>query len=174
MKGRIALFVIVAILFAAAGFYANSQRLAPEPVTPSASEVFFSQQFAAPDGKQETMDKWKGKLLVVNFWATWCPPCVEEMPELVELQKDFAANNVQVLGIGIDSANNIRDFSAKLSISYPLYVAGMEGTRLSSELGNRAGGLPFTLLIGPDGSVVQTYLGRLDMKTLREDIRKHL
>jgi peroxiredoxin len=92
------------------------------------------------------------------------------MPELVELQTEMAGRNVQIIGIGIDSPSNIQQFAEKLQISYPLLVAGMQGTELSRQFGNQAGGLPFTVLIGPDGSILQTYLGRLDMKKVRADL----
>ena len=77
---------------------------------------------------------------------------------------------MQILGIGIDSASNIAEFAAKYKIAYPLYVAGMEGTDLSREFGNQAGGLPFTVLIGADGKVRKTYLGRLKFDELRKDL----
>jgi peroxiredoxin len=92
------------------------------------------------------------------------------MPELVELQADMASRNLQIIGIGIDSPTNIRQFAEKLEISYPLLVAGMEGTELSRQFGNQGGGLPFTVLIGADGRVRQTYIGRLDMKKVRADL----
>ena len=107
---------------------------------------------------------------VVNFWATWCPPCVAEMPELVELQADMKDKNLQIVGIGIDSPSNIKEFLSTYKISYPVLIAGMSGTELSRLLGNQAGGLPFTVLIGADGQVKKTYLGRLDMKKVRADL----
>ncbi|MFM7485220.1 MAG: TlpA disulfide reductase family protein [Burkholderiaceae bacterium] len=121
-------------------------------------------------GKQRKMSEWQGKVLVLNFWATWCPPCVSEMPELVALQNDFVSKNVQVVGIGIDSPSNIREFAEKHQIIYPLLLGGLEGTELSKQFGNQSGGLPFTLLIGADGSVRKSYMGRLDMEQVRADL----
>ena len=116
------------------------------------------------------MSEWKGKTLLLNFWAPWCPPCVDEMPELVALQKDLGEKNLQIIGIGIDSPTNIRQFAEKHQISYPLLVSGLEGTELSRQFGNEAGGLPFTVLITPDGAVRKTYLGRLDLEKVRADL----
>jgi peroxiredoxin len=121
-------------------------------------------------GKQRKMSEWQGKILLLNFWATWCPPCVSEMPELVALQSDWSSKNLQVVGIGIDSPSNIREFAEKHQITYPLLLGGLEGSELSRQFGNQSGGLPFTILIGPDGSVRQTYMGRLDMEKVRADL----
>jgi thiol-disulfide isomerase/thioredoxin len=160
----------IAIAFAAIGAYFSGQRW--EPVVPqqSASTFLFAQTLPNANGTPQALSQWKGKILVVNFWATWCPPCIEEIPELVELQHELATHNVQIIGIGIDSASNISEFSAKHKIDYPLYVSGMSGTELSKQFGNQSGGLPFTVLVTPDGQVKKTYLGRLKMEQLRRDL----
>jgi peroxiredoxin len=121
-------------------------------------------------GRQRKMSEWQGKVLLINFWATWCPPCVSEMPDLVALQNDLAGKNLQVVGIGIDSPSNIREFADKHQITYPLLLGGLEGSELSRQFGNESGGLPFTILIGADGSVRKTYMGRLDMEKVRADL----
>jgi thiol-disulfide isomerase/thioredoxin len=121
-------------------------------------------------GKPADMKQWKGRPLVLNFWATWCAPCVEEMPELTALQNELQPGKIQILGIGIDNPASVSAFADKYKIAYPLYVAGMEGSELSRQLGNQAGGLPFTVLIDANGKVKKTYLGRLKMDELRRDI----
>jgi peroxiredoxin len=95
---------------------------------------------------------------------------VEEMPELSELQKSGDGKKVQIIGIGIDSPSNIAEFAKKFNIAYPVYVAGLSGTELSRQFGNTQGGLPFTVLIGADGQVKKTYLGRLKFDQLRSDL----
>ena len=169
-KSKLLTFAATAIVFTAIGIYVGVKRLNPAPAENTAVAALM--QSSLPDTKNQprALAEWKGKTLLVNFWATWCPPCVAEMPELVELQADMAGRNVQIIGIGIDSTSNIQQFSEKLQISYPLLVAGMQGTELSRQFGNQAGGLPFTVLIGPDGQIRQTYLGRLDMKKVRADL----
>ena len=121
-------------------------------------------------GQPQALAQWKGKLLVVNFWATWCAPCVEEMPELSVLQHEIASSKIQIIGIGIDSPSNIAKFSRNHKITYPLYTGDMDASELSRQLGNHAGGLPFTVLIGRDGQIKKTYLGRLKMGQLRQDL----
>jgi peroxiredoxin len=163
-------FSLIAIVFASIGAYFATRHFETAPPQQSAVKLLFAQTFSDSAGNPQAMSQWKGKNLIVNFWATWCPPCVEEMPELVELQHEVASRNTQIIGIGIDSAKNIAEFSAKHKIDYPLYVSGMSGTELSKQFGNSAGGLPFTVLIGPDGQVKKTYLGRLKMDSLRRDL----
>ena len=160
----------VALVFGVAGAWFGARQFQSGPAAPSAVEQFY--QLSMPDaaGKPAEMKQWKGQLLVLNFWATWCAPCVEEMPELTALQKKLAPGKGQILGIGIDNPANIGTFAAKYKIAYPLYVAGMEGSELSRQLGNKAGGLPFTVLIDASGKVRKTYMGRLKMDELRRDI----
>ncbi|MFL6674062.1 MAG: TlpA family protein disulfide reductase [Massilia sp.] len=132
----------------------------------------YAQSLNDISGKPQALSQWKGKPLLVNFWATWCGPCVQEMPELSQLAAGEAGKRFNVIGIGIDSPSNIAQFAAKYKISYPLYVAGMGGTELSRGFGNSAGGLPYTVLIGADGQVRKTYLGRLKFEELQKDLAK--
>ncbi len=120
--------------------------------------------------QQLTMAPLSGRVLVLNFWATWCAPCVEEMPELSALALELAARNVQVLGIGIDSAVNVRQFADKHRISYPLPVVGAAGLDWLKGLGNSGGGLPFTVVIDRHGAISTRVLGRVDIKRLREQL----
>ena len=92
------------------------------------------------------------------------------MPELDKLARDSAGKNIRVIGIGIDSPTNIAEFAAKFKISYPIYVAGLSGTELARSFGNAGGGLPYTVLIGADGQVRKTYLGRLKFEELKADL----
>ena len=92
------------------------------------------------------------------------------MPELVELQNSLASKNLQIVGIGVDSPSNIQQFTKKYLISYPILVAGMQGTDISRELGNQAGGLPFTVLIDASGKIRHTYLGRLNIDKVKSDL----
>jgi thiol-disulfide isomerase/thioredoxin len=172
MRKNIFLFAIIAVISAAVGAYFALRTHEPVAAQQSASAAFFTQTFSDAQGNPQALSQHRGKILIVNFWATWCPPCVEEMPELVALQKEWSDQNVQIIGIGVDSAANISEFSLKHRIDYPLYVAGMNGSELSREFGNRSGGLPFTVLIKPDGQIGKTYLGRLKMDELQQDLKK--
>lgn len=171
MKRSWPLFLLIGILFAGIGAYLSYTRLKPGAPDGAAANALFSQQLADVSGKQVALAQYKGKPLVVNFWATWCPPCVDEMPELNALQQELGAEKVRIVGIGIDSPSNIAEFAQKQKISYPLLVAGMGGTELSRQLGNKAGGLPFTVMFDAQGQVRKQYLGRLKMDDLRRDLQ---
>lgn len=170
MKRNALLFGVIALFFAGVGIYFGVRHHTPAAPESPAVANFFAQQMEDASGKVQSLSAFQGKTLIVNFWATWCAPCVEEMPELTELQSEIASKNIQILGIGIDSPSNIREFATKYKITYPLFMAGVSGTELSRQFGNQAGGLPFTVLIGPKGDVRKTYLGRLKMDQLRADL----
>lgn len=171
MKKNILLFSAIALIFATLGFFLSSTQQQPKAPDTEAVAKLLSETMPDASGKPQVLDQWKGKPLIVNFWATWCAPCVAEMPELSALQAELAPTKVQILGIGIDSAANIAEFATKYKITYPLYVGGMNASELARQLGNQAGGLPFTVIIGSDGRVRKTYLGRLKMQALKNDLK---
>lgn len=164
--------LVIGLVFAGLGATLGAKKFEPAPAADNAAQKLFALTLNDAQAKPQAIKQWQGKFLVVNFWATWCKPCVEEMPELVQLQKDLAAKNVQLLGLGIDTPTNIAEFTQKYQISYPVFAAGMDGTNLSQAMGNKAGGLPFTALISAEGKVVKTYSGRLKMPELRADIQR--
>lgn len=176
----IMIMLAVALVFGASGIYTGLVRHGPAPaaIVPAAAPVAarspVEQLYASTmddiDGQPQALSAWRGKTVVVNFWATWCAPCVDEMPELSALQKELAPGGVQILGLGVDTAANMRTFAQKYKIDYPLYVAGIGGAELSRSFGNQTGGLPFTVIIGADGGIKKTYLGRLTMENLRRDL----
>ena len=170
MKKNIMAAAFVGILFAAIGAWFGMKHLEPIAPQATATDLLFAQTMPDATGQQQSLSNLKGKPLVVYFWATWCPPCVDEMPELSALQNEIAPANMQIIGIGIDSASNIAEFASKYSISYPLYTGGVAATDLTRKLGNQSSGLPFTVLIDRDGQLRKTYLGRLKIEQLRKDL----
>jgi peroxiredoxin len=176
-KKHLAVYAGVAVLFAASGAYVGFKKQNAAPVTATAPagvtgpvQALMTQTLPDAAGKATPLAQYQGKAMLVNFWATWCAPCVQEMPELSELSSGEAGKKLQVIGIGIDSPTNIAEFSAKYKITYPVLVAGMSGTDLSRQFGNVNGGLPFTVLIGADGQVKKTYLGKLKFDELHKDL----
>lgn len=157
-------------MFAALGVMWGNNRMQTQAPERSSVDMLLAKSMKDTDGRLQSLSQWKNKVLIVNFWATWCAPCVQEMPELSALQPEIAPANIQIIGIGIDSATNIAEFASKYKITYPLYVGGLDASELSRQLGNQAGGLPFTILIGRDGKVKKTYLGRLKIEGLRKDL----
>ena len=170
MNKKILVFVAIAILSAVFGAYVSVKKQSSSEPDSTAVASLMKANLPDTQGQTNALSEWRGKVLLVNFWATWCPPCVEEMPELVDLQNSSEIKNLQIVGIGVDSPSNIQQFTKKFQISYPILVAGMEGTEIARALGNQAGGLPFTVLIDADGRVRQTYLGRLNMNQVKADL----
>ena len=136
---------------------------APRKLEPNPRALY---EATLPDltGRPVALKRLLGRPVVANFWATWCAPCVEEMPHLDALSKSFS--NIQFVGIGIDTASNISQFVTKIPVSYPLYVAGHAGIALVRELGNAAGGLPFTVLLDAEGHIFDTILGQVSPEDL--------
>lgn len=168
----IGIFAILAIFALFAGIYLGNKKYTPSVAEHPVSQAFFNLQLADSKAQTHKLSEWQNQFLVVNFWATWCAPCVEEMPELNELQQEFKGKDIQILGLAIDSASNVQEFQKKLGVTYPLLLAGVDGSELTRKMGNQAGGLPFTALINKQGKIVKTYLGRLKIKELRADITK--
>ncbi|WP_399681931.1 TlpA family protein disulfide reductase, partial [Xenophilus sp.] len=123
---------------------------------------FWALRFDRPEGGELRMDALRGQPLLVNFWATWCPPCVEELPMLDRFFRDQAANGWQVIGLAIDQPSAVRKFLARLPLAFPVGLAGLQGTELVKSMGNPGGGLPFSLLIGKDGQVAKRKIGQLE------------
>ena len=113
------------------------------------------------DGREQRLDQWKGKVLVVNFWATWCEPCREEMPEFVRAQAKSGGKGLQFVGIAIDQPDKIRQFSKELKLNYPSLVGGYGALELSKTFGNKLMALPFTLILDRDGKVAYAQMGPL-------------
>ncbi len=153
------------------GRWTRSQS-APQTGTSNANAVqqLLVTSFKTPEGDAKTLNAWQGKILVINFWATWCPPCREEMPEFSQAQDEYGPNGVQFVGIAVDQASNVVDFTKKTPVSYPLLVANPDITGLMAQLGNPQQGLPFTIILGRDGKPLSAHLGRLS----KEDLSKQL
>jgi thiol-disulfide isomerase/thioredoxin len=129
--------------------------------------ALFAQSFNDAEGRMQPINQWRGGVLVVNFWATWCAPCIEEMPDLQQVQAEYATRGVTIIGVAIDNAAAVKRFRDEQNIGLPLLIAGAAGTELVRELGNPSGALPYTVLIDRSGNVVQSKLGRLRAGELR-------
>lgn len=143
---------------------ANALGAVPDPL--------FTKSFPDVDGRQLALKQWLGKPVVANFWATWCPPCVKEMPDLEALHKKYDA--VSFLGLGIDTASNVQAFTEKVKVSYPLLLLGHGGISLMRDLGNKAGGLPFTVVFDARGRLHSKILGQIKPHELEQTIRSLL
>jgi thiol-disulfide isomerase/thioredoxin len=154
-----------ATLSVLAGVGVAWRRHSPQPLVDPALQAFVLQDFELPD-TEKTGQRWSlrpllGKPILLNFWAPWCPPCVEEMPLLERFHQQNVANGWQVVGLAADQASAVRRFLQKQSISFPTPLAGFDGIQLSRELGNVSGGLPFTVVINAAGEVAARHMGAL-------------
>ena len=124
-----------------------------------------------PAGTRLALQNMRGRPLLINFWATWCPPCVEELPLLDAFYRENESKGWQVVGIAVDKLAPVQSFLARQPLAFPVVLAGMEGLNLSKNLGNQAGGLPFSVLFGADGAILHRKIGKLseqDLKLWRE------
>lgn len=148
-------------------------RYQPHALSTQAAEVsFFEQTFETPAGAPLKAEDFRGKPLLLNFWATWCPPCIAELPMLSEFFVAQQARGWQVLGLAVDQPAAVRKFLERSPVSFPIAMAGAEGTQLSRSLGNLVGGLPFTVVFGADGSVQQRKMGEIKPRDLVDWVAK--
>ena len=148
-----------AAVAAGAGWALWRQRGEGSSMGEGAQDELWRAQFDSPSGPPLAMAGLRGQPLVLNFWATWCPPCVREMPALDRFQRDFGPRGWRVVGLAADTPEAVRGFLAHTPVSYAIGMTGFAGIELSRQLGNVSGGLPFTLLFGRDGAVLQRRMG---------------
>ena len=167
MTGRTHLAIGLVAALAAIASAVLYLRQAPPPGTtgaespsPEAAARLFSLVLRDVEGRPQRLDQWRGKILVVNYWATWCHPCKEEMPGFSSLHQKFESKGVQFIGISIDDADKIVEFQKSTPVRYPLLIGDMDTMKQSADLGNQRQGLPFTAVFGRDGSLAMTKLGR--------------
>ena len=134
----------------------------------SGAAGLLSAQFRDLEGRPRRLLDWQGRALLCNFWATWCAPCREEIPLLVAAKQQLQSTNGEIVGIGIDSVDKIREFAATFKVNYPLLAGDATAIDLMRSLGNRSGGLPFTVLLDPRGSIGYRHLGALTQGELRQ------
>ena len=139
-----------------------------QPATLTQADALWNTQFSDLAGKPFSLSSVKGKPVVVNFWATWCGPCKEEMPDFQKLASSDLGKRIHIIGIGIDNAANMQSFSDKLGITYTLLEGGPTSLDLLKALGNQVGGLPFTLVFDANGKVVKSHLGKITYEQLQD------
>ena len=113
------------------------------------------------DGQTRNIKDWDGKVILLNFWATWCPPCLSEIPGFIELQEQYGDQGFQVIGIAVDNDEAVRDYVNEVKINYPIMVSEFEATELASRYGNRIGALPYSVIINREGEISDKITGEL-------------
>jgi thiol-disulfide isomerase/thioredoxin len=132
---------------------------------------FWSLRFEQPAGPELVMDSLRGAPLLLNFWATWCPPCIREMPMLDDFARQHKDSGWRVVGLAIDSPTPVREFLAKRPVSFPIGLAGLGGSELAGRLGNTSGSLPYTVVVGREAQVIDRKLGALKPEDLQRWVK---
>jgi len=161
--------VAVAAGLAGAGWrgWSENRKLAAQD---AATGGLWQMSFAAPDeGQPEVvMQSFRGQPLLLNFWGSWCPPCVLEMPDLDRFAKSHATQGWRVLGLAVDNPKAVREFLTRAPVSYTIGLAGFEGAELTRRLGNSQGGLPYTVAFNAMGDIVHRKAGQTHLEELQQ------
>lgn len=166
--------ILLILCIGSATSYFMAEKTIVQTVNKASTTELFATTLPDENGKPQALSQWKGKIIVLNFWATWCPPCREEMPELSALNTEYQDKNVIVIGIALDEIGLIKEFNAENNMSYPLLAAEETGGQLGFNLGNDKSALPYTVIIKPDGTIANTYFGRITKPLLEETLIKLL
>ncbi len=133
-----------------------------------AEQDFWRLSFDSPDGAPLAVNNFSGRPLLVNFWATWCPPCIEELPLIDAFYQENKRKSWQVLGLAVDQPSSVRAWLQKKPLSFPVAMAGFKGAELSKSLGNLSGGLPFTVVFGASGELLHRKSGKVSPEDLAQ------
>ncbi|MBE9568896.1 MAG: TlpA family protein disulfide reductase [Proteobacteria bacterium] len=173
MKNTILFFVAI-VIAGSSGFavhrYMNQQQDLNNPVIGQQRP-----EFAVPDlnGDFQNIKQWDGKLLFLNFWATWCYPCKQEIPTFMELQRAYGDQGFQIVGLAIDDIDAVKEYVEEIGLNYPTMVAEQAGIELAKRYGNPKGLLPYTVVIDRDGEISSTIKGELSKKRAEEILAEH-
>jgi thiol-disulfide isomerase/thioredoxin len=161
MKRRSWFYAAAALGAATLGALSAWRLHRPGGAVAPTDDPFWGASLQTPDGRSLALASLYGKPLLVNFWATWCPPCVEELPLLEAFYQAHRSRGWQLLGIAIDQPSAVRSWLQRSPLSFPIVLGGLEGSQMSQQLGNATGGLPFSLLFSQSGEILERKLGQL-------------
>ncbi len=166
---------LIGVVFAAAGIFSELSDKKQQAQDPAAVKGIVSQprpEFTLPDltGAPHAIKEWDGKVIAINFWATWCPPCKREIPSFNALQAEMGAAGLQFVGIAIDDHKSVVEYTQDTTISYPVLVSEDDGIAVAQQYGNTTGILPYTVIIDRQGRVAFARYGELSEATARQVI----
>jgi thiol-disulfide isomerase/thioredoxin len=162
------LLLIAAIGASATGYWIHYYQRS----TPQLALAIQRPDFQLPDlqGKIRKNTEWDGKIVIINFWATWCPPCVAEIPIFVKMQNQYGKQGVQFVGIAIDQLDAVQSFAEKMKINYPTLIGSEQAVEVSRDFGNDLGALPFTVIVNQQGEIVLRHRGEIDRPQIEQVI----
>lgn len=172
--GKLLLYVAIAFGAIAAGFIFKTQQMSSQLSSTekqAGMKAFFAASLPDIEGNVQPFSQWQGNVLLVNFWATWCMPCREEIPEFIEIQDKFREQGLILVGIAIDQKEKVETFSKEFGINYPVVVGDMDAFSLAEAMGNPQGALPYTVIINRAGEIVDTHLGRVYMDKVEKILK---
>lgn len=151
------ILIIVTAVFALAGGIFAQYAIDPE----TEIEASAIAEFDLPDleSNKHKLSEWNGKIVILNFWATWCPPCRKEIPEFVALQHEYGNKGLQFIGIAIEDKEPVEEFIDFVDINYPILIGGDGAIELAQKMGNRFGAVPFSVVIDRHGQIVHRQPG---------------
>jgi thiol-disulfide isomerase/thioredoxin len=158
-KTKLLLVAAGAIIALAAVYFAVPQKPEQAAAQGISAEPVFAASFRDLDDKLQPLKQWRGKVVVLNFWAPWCPPCREEMPDFIKLQDKYRERGLVFIGIALDEKIKVQAFADEIGVNYPILLGEMEAVDLARKIGNRLGGLPFTVVIDRSGRIVASEVG---------------
>jgi thiol-disulfide isomerase/thioredoxin len=128
--------------------------------------------FSLPNrqGKAQAIDQWKNKIRIINFWATWCPSCLKEIPDFIQLQKKYASQNVQFIGIAIDNSANVENYLSFININYPILIAPFTGALIAKQLGNIVSAIPYTVIVNQNKQIIFRHPGELSKELIEKQL----
>lgn len=159
---------VVAVLAVAAGYWFAMQQRQPSTLGPSSMVPF---TLPDTDGKTRSIEEWKGKVVLLNFWATWCPPCREEVPTFVGLQQQLGSKGFQIIGVAIDKKEDVTDFMDTYFVNYPVLLGNDKTLQLMVKYGNRIGSLPYSVIMDREGNIVHRKVGAYHKKQILEIVK---
>jgi len=163
----IAIVILLALLGGYFGLF-NSGAAPIQSTGADAGKLVFAATFPDPQGVPQPLAQWRGKVVVLNFWAPWCPPCLKEMPGFVELQRKYGERGLVFVGIALDTRENVQAYLRENAINYPILLGQDDAAELSGAIGNRQSALPFSAVIDREGTIVAAQAGMLKEEKLEK------
>lgn len=160
--------IIIAALIALVGGIA-AQRFLPSLEKAGTTSL---PDFNLPDlsGNQHNISEWRGKILIINFWATWCPPCRKEISEFIALQEQYSAKGIQFIGIALEDQKPVVEYTVANNINYPILIGGDDGVALAHQLGNSIDAIPYTVVVNQQGKIIHQQPGEFSRERILEII----